>query len=300
LEPLSFLTGRRNFQLNLLVMASEFIGRGAVMTQAVCHFVFTPSGAGCLSQALKIACRDDQVISFFDDLSFGPINPPDSSLRARWVENELGRTGWDDVTAESERFWREAPSSDHRTVAWLTRRSAKEYAGFLEWSWRMRDAPYEVVDLSNVKISRRPEHGPPRPPAFAMSLGMLHSDIICRDRLWELAEPLQQSARERYRELRQQLRSENAPLRVIDGDELVSAPISFFDSLLISYVTDNWQKVAVVVGKALVSPMDDCIIGPGDLFLVARVNSLVENDRLEIRGKSALEMHASEVRLPRT
>ncbi|UPK04200.1 DUF1835 domain-containing protein [Bradyrhizobium sp. 170] len=144
------------------------------MTQTVLHFVFTPSGAGCLSQALKTAGRDDQVISFFDDLSFGPINPPDSSLRVKWVENELGRTGWDDVTAESERFWREAPSSDHRTVAWLTRRSAKEYAGFLEWSWRMRDAPYDVVDLSNVKVSYRPEHGPPRPPVFAMSLGMLH------------------------------------------------------------------------------------------------------------------------------
>jgi hypothetical protein len=28
--------------LNLLVMASQFIGRGAVMTQTV-HFVFTPS-----------------------------------------------------------------------------------------------------------------------------------------------------------------------------------------------------------------------------------------------------------------
>jgi hypothetical protein len=280
-------------------MASEFIGRGAVMTQTILHFVFAPSGAGCLSQALKTAGRDDQVISFFDDLSFGPINPPDSSLRAKWVENELGRTGWDDVTAESELFWRGAPSSDHRTVAWLTRRSAKEYAGFLEWSWRMRDASYEVVDLSNVKISRRPEHGPPRPPAFAISLGMLHPDIICRDRLWELAEPLQQSVRERYQELWQQLRSENAPLRVIDGDELASAPISFFDSVLMSCVTDNWRKVARVVGQALVLPMDDCIIGPGDLFLVARVNSLVENGRLEIRGKSALEMHASEVRLPR-
>jgi hypothetical protein len=294
------LTGRRNFQLNLLVMASEFIGRGAVMTQAACHFVFTPSGAGCLRQALKTAGRDDKVISFFDDLSFGPINPPDSSLRAKWVENELGRTGWDDVTAESERFWRGAPSSDHRTVAWLTRRSAKEYAGFLEWSWRMRDASYEVVDLSEVKVSHQPEHGLPRPPAFAMSLGMLHPDIICRHRLWELAEPLQQSVRERYQELWQQLRSENAPLRVVDGDELVSAPISFFDWLLMSCVTDNWRKVARVVGQALVLPMDDCIIGPGDLFLVARVNSLVENGRLEIRGKSALEMHASEVRLPRT
>jgi hypothetical protein len=299
------LTGGCNFQLNsdkhwILVTSSEFVGGGPVMAQAVLHFVFTPSGAGCLSQALKTAGSDDQVIPFFDDLSFGPINPPDSSLRAKWVENELGRTGWDDVTAESERFWREAPSSDHRTVAWLTRRSAMEYAGFLEWSWRMRDARYEVVDLSEVKVSRRLEHGPPRPPVYAMSLGMLHPDIICRDRLWELAEPLQQTVRRRYRDLWQRLRSENTPLRVIDGDELVSAPISFFDSLVMSYVTDNWQKVARVVGQALVSPMDDCIIGPGDLFLVARVNALVESGRLEIRGKSALEMHASEVRLPRT
>jgi hypothetical protein len=269
------------------------------MTQTVLHFVFTPSGAGCLNQALKAAGRDDQIIIFFDDLSFGPINPPDSSLRAEWVENELGRTGWEDITAESERFWK-APSSDHRTVAWLTRRSAKEYAGFLEWAWRMRDAPYDVVDLSNVKVSRRSEHGPPRPPVLAMSLGMLHPATISQDRLWELAEQLQQTVREQYQHLWQQLRSENAPLRIVDGDELVSAPISFFDSLLMSFVTDNWRKVARIVGEALVAPMDKCIIGPGDLFLSARVNALVESGRLEIRGQSAFEMHASEVRLPAT
>jgi len=269
------------------------------MTQTVLHVVFTPSGAGCLSEALKTAGRDDQVISFFDDLSFGPINPPDSSLRAKWVANELGWTGWDDVTAGSERFWRGTPSADHRTVGWLTRRSAMEYAGFLEWSWRMGDAPYEVVDLSDVKVSYRPEHGPPRPQASAMSLGMLHPDIICQDRLWELAEPLQQTVRERHRNLWQQLRSENAPLRVIDGDVLVSAPISFFDSLLMSYVTDSWQKVAQIVGQALVSPMDDCIIGPGDIFLAARINALVKRGRLEFQGKSALEIRFSEVRLPR-
>lgn len=271
-----------------------------VMTRAVLHFVFTPSGAGCLNQALKAAGRDDQVIIFFDDLSFGPINPPDSSLRAKWVEEELGRTGWDDITAQSERFWRRAPCPDHRTVAWLSRRSAMEYAGFLEWARRMRNAPYDVVDLSNVKISHRPEHGPSRPPALAMSLGMLHPATISRDRLWELAEPLQQSARERYRDIWQRLRTENAPLRVVNGDELVSAPISFFDSLLMSFVTNDWQKVAWIVGQALVAPMDDCVIGPGDLFLVARVNALVESGRLESRGKSASDIQASEVRLRRT
>jgi len=163
----------------------------------------------------------------------------------------------------------------------------------------MGDAPYDVVDLSNVKVSR-PEHGPPQPPVFAMSLGMLHPDIIGRDRLWELSEPLQQTVRERYRDLWQRLRSENAPLRVVDGGELVSAPISFFDSLLMSFVTDNWRKVARIVGEALVAPMDNFIIGPGDLFLSARVNALVESGQLEIRGQSAFEMHASEVRLPAT
>jgi Protein of unknown function/Domain of unknown function (DUF1835) len=267
------------------------------MTQATLHVVFTPSGAGCLLQALKSAGRDDQMSIFFDDLSFGPINPPNASLRAKWVENELGREGWDEVTAASERFWREAVSSDHRKVAWLSRRSAMEYAGFLEWLSRLGDAPCEVVDLSEVKISYRPEHGP-RPPRLAMSLGMLHHDTIRDHKLWDLAEPLQMTERNRYLELWRQLRSENAALRVSDADKLVSAPISFFDSVLMSYVMDNWQKVSRVVGPALASQMDEWIRQTDDMVLAARINALANSGRLEIRGKSALEMFCSEVRLP--
>ena len=132
-----------------------------------------------------------------------------------------------------------------------------------------------------------------------MTLAMLHHDRIRFNRLWDLAERLQQNARERYLDLWRQLRIENTRLRVLDGEKLVSAPISFFDSLLMSYVTDSWQKVAQIVGQALVSPMDDCIIGPGDIFLAARINALVKRGRLEFQGKSALEIRFSEVRLPR-
>lgn len=269
------------------------------MTQTTLHFVFSPSGAVNLAEALEQTGRDDQVVTFYDDLSFGPINPPDSISRVKWVEDELGRTGWDEVTAESERGWQEALSPDARKVAWLTRRSSMEYAGFLEWLWRLGDAPYEVVDLTEVKVSHHQEHGPPRPPRLAVSLGMLNHDTICRDKLWDLAGPLQMTERRRYLDLWQQLRSENAPLRVIDGDKLVSASISYFDTLLISYVTDDWQKIAMIVGRALASQMDDCIFQTGDLFLAARVNALVEAGRLELQGKSALEMRFSEVRLPR-
>jgi hypothetical protein len=260
--------------------------------------VFTPSGAGCLVQALRKAGRDDQVIACFDDMSFGPINPADPFLRAEWVEKELGRTGWHEVSADSERVWDEAGCPSNRKVAWLSRRSAMEYAGFLEWLWRRGDAPCEVVDLTDVTVSHRPEHGPPRPPALAMSLGMLPPDRIGDDKLWDLAEPLQTAERRRYLDLWRQLRSENAPLRVIDGGKLSSAPISFFDSILMSYVTENWQKVARVVGHALASQMDDRAIQTGDIVLAARVNALVESGRLEFQGKSPLEMRFSEVRLP--
>jgi hypothetical protein len=269
------------------------------MTQTTLHVVFTSSGADSLSQALKNAGRDDQVVACFDNLSFGPINPPDSSLRATWVENELGWTGWGDAAPEPERFWYEALSSSHRKVAWLSRRSAMEYAGFLEWLWRLGDQPCEIVDLTDLKVSRRPEHGPPTPATLAVSLGILTPKQIDDNHLLDQAKTLSATARREHQTLWRQLRSENAPLRVLAGNTLVSAPISFFDSLVMSHVTDDWRKVARVVGQALYSQMDDCIFQTGDLFLAARVNALVEAGRLELQGRSALEMRHSEVKLPR-
>jgi len=266
------------------------------MAQRIVHVVFTPSGAGCLRGALKSAGRADEIVTFFDNLSFGPINPPDAS-RAKWVESELGRTGWDEVVSSSESFWCEARSSDHRKVAWLSRRSPMEYAGFLEWLWRLGDTPCEVVDLTDVTVSHRREPGPPRPPRLAISLAMLPHDVIASEKLWNLAEPLQTSTR--YLDLWRKLREENAPLRIVEGGNLVSAPISFFDSLLMSHATDDWQKVARIVGEGLAAEWDDGVFQTGDLVLAARVNALVECGRLECRGKNPLEMRFSEVRLPK-
>jgi hypothetical protein len=267
------------------------------MAQSILHVVFTPSGAGCLRPALKSAGRDDQVVAFFDNLSFGPINPPDAS-RARWVAGELGWTGWDEVVASSGLFWREALSSEHRKVAWLSRRSAMEYAGFLEWLWQLGDDPCEVIDLTDLKVVRRSEHGPPTPAHLAVSVAMLPPNEISDNNLFGKAETLSATARREYQALWRQLRAENTPLRVTDGNKLVSAPIDFFDSLLMSYVTSDWQKVAMVVGQALASEMDEHVLQASDLFLAPRVNALVGGGRLELQGETALEMQSSKVRLP--
>ena len=261
------------------------------------HFVFTPSGAGCLLQALRKAGRSDPVITTYDDLSFGPINSSDPHVRAKWVADELGAPNWIEICTDSERVSDDARAPDKRKIVWLTRRSAMEYAGFLDWLSRLGDAPCDVVDLSEVMVSSPSEQEPPRPPYLAMSLGMLHPDIICRERLWELAEPLRDPVRKRYQDLWQKLLVENAPLRVIDGETLVSAPTSFFDSRVMSQVNDKWQNAMRVVGKTLVGGPNEWIIEFGDTFVMGRLMALVKSGHLDFQGEPGGELRNSKVRL---
>lgn len=138
------------------------------MTQTIAHFVFTLSGAGCLVQALRKAGRDDLVVATCHDLNFGPIDPSDPSARAKWLENELGQIDRKDA-GRSERVCDEARFPRHRKVAWFTRRSAMEYAGFLDWLWHRGDTPCDVVDLSEVELSYPPAARPTRTEGFAQS-----------------------------------------------------------------------------------------------------------------------------------
>ncbi len=96
------------------------------MSSETLHVVFTPSGAGALRDALAAEGRDDRVVSLFDNLSFGPIDSPDGSTRPAWVEEQLGYTGWDEVLAESEPFWRESLSPGPRKIVWMSRRATME------------------------------------------------------------------------------------------------------------------------------------------------------------------------------
>jgi hypothetical protein len=266
------------------------------MTQTIVHYVFTLSGSGCLVRALRSAGRNDQVVVTSHGSNVGPIDPSDPSARARWLEDELGRKD----AARSERAWDESLFPGHRKVAWLTRRSAMEYAGFLDWLWHRGDTRCDLVDLSDARISY-PEHGGSTPQKTSpISLALLDPDTIAHNRLWDLAEPLQTTERLRYRKLWDQLLSENAPLRILDGEKLVSAPITFFDEMLMSLVTEDWQKAARIIGTAMAHEMDEEIIQTGDAFLSSRLNAMAKDARLEIRGDSALDMHLGEVRLAPT
>lgn len=265
------------------------------MAASTLHIVFNSSAAAGLRDALRQAGRDERVVSLSDCLSFGPINPPDPELRRKWVEKELGYTGWEDVVGQATSFWPEALSISNRRIAWLSRRSTQEYAGFLEWLWRLGEEPIEVIDLTDVMVVGNKNE--PSKPHLAISLGILPPNQILENNLLNRTEKLTRVLRARYRELWGRLRTENAPLRILSEGELASAPISFFDPLLLSCATPEWQKATRVIGEALADFWETSVLQTGDIVLCARARALTGAGRLESRG-DLTDIQNSQLRLP--
>jgi hypothetical protein len=263
-----------------------------MMMQPIVHIVFAISGGGLLRQALRKAGRDEKVAEIWPDLNVGPLDPSDPAARAKWLEKEIGRV---EPEASSERIWNETRFPDHRNVAWFTRRSAIEYAGFLGWLWQRGEAPCDIVDLTDVEIKYPPRTDPPEPWTLP-SLALLHPDIIHRNKLWDLARPLPMSERLKHRELWAQCLAENAPLRVIEDGKLVSAPISNFDSLLIYHIGGKWQSISNLFSSVTNFHGDDGLWQTDDEFLAARIRALVESGQLEIRGDTVRSFTLGQVR----
>jgi len=274
----------------------------ADMPSETLHIVFSPSAAADLREALRQTGRDDEVVAMFDDLSFGPIAPGDPATRARWIEDELGYEGWEEVGAEMDAFWTRTLEHRGRRVAWPSRRSANDYAGYLELLWRLGDAPCEIVDMTDAVVAPSQddddeiEVAPPRP---VICLSLLPAWRIVSCGFLDRAKPLDDAARDAYHSQWGRLREENAPLRVIENGTLVSAPLTYFDERLLSGAQPMWRKAARVVAEAMMVDHDDELHQVGDLVLGARLADLAEAGRLEWRGYLP-QMRFYEVRLPKT
>lgn len=237
---------------------------------ALLHVIFSQSAAPDLQQALSLAGRPDEVTFCPDNFSFGPINPGDQAQREAWLGDvlNLDPQGFD----TDEPFWRQALVRDRPLVAWTSTRVAQERAGFLEWVWRLGDAPCAVIDLSETRV------GPD--PAI---LGLLDAEKILAAGLLDLARPLEPAERRRHHETWRRLRSENAPLRTIQGGELASAPLEVFDQRLVSHVTDDWTRAARVIGGVLAEAFDDHVFQTNDFVLMSRLRALIEIGAVEAR-----------------
>jgi hypothetical protein len=254
------------------------------------HAVFNMSAAESIRQAFSQIGRHELVLGFPDNLSFGPIDPPSARLRHVWIENELG-VDFEEVVQTADRFWAETASSAALPVAWMSTLDAAEYCGFLEFVRRRGDAPFRVVIFTGFEYAGNGET-----IIAAASLGLVPPDQIVEARLFDHEKELRPDEIEAFLEMWRRLRQENAPLRVVDGTGLVSAPITHFDDAIVSCASGDWQKgtslVATTMSQLSARPLDRA---PSDLLLWARVRALGEAGILETTG-DGIEMWSTLVR----
>lgn len=238
------------------------------------HVMFSPSAAGTLQYTLGALGRDDAVVRVFDDFSVGPIADDNPATRAKWMESELGYD-WLDVSGRNSAVIEATAAARGPIVAWHSTNVAKVAAGFLWWLSHIGDTPCRVVRAPSIPVLRSEK--------IAALLG---SDValseaeraICNDR-WA------------------RLKFEDAPLRVIEDHELISAPITHFDSALLSNASTEWRKMALIVGTTLAEAADTAVYQVSDLVLAARLATLAEDGTLEWRGDLS-HMTKCEIRLP--
>jgi len=248
------------------------------------HIVFTPAAGGYLREALMHVGRQDVVVFLTDSFELGPINPPEPEARKLWIEGQSGFEDWNWPYLDARVFWQHALSPGYRRkVAWPSRRSVHDYCGFLEWLWRLGDAPCEIVDMTDVKL--RTDGDATQHAVF--SLGGLTADDILGAGLLDSVRELTPELREQYRSLWGRLRVENGPLRVLTPEGFVSAPISYFDEMLLSHVPPRWEPAETPVIAMAVHFAEIGLFQADMLFLQARVGALVKEGKVEARGDLA-------------
>jgi hypothetical protein len=256
------------------------------------HIAPGASAGGSLRQAIHDAGRNEDVLSFRDDLSCGPIDSDDLSPRVAWWTRFYG-DDWETEVAPLEAFWERVATTDDRLVVWFGRHSALEQAFFLSWADRIAERPYSIIDVTGLRLpSNRPDG------SRALSRPTPAVSILPPYQLRSLFGSERQVAAQEVEEARRQwrrLRAENAPFRIVTPAGLVSAPVDHFDPLLMDCVNTEWRKVARVIRDTM-GLNSEPYLQTGDIMLLARIIALIDQGKLLAEG-DPWDMQSSRVRL---
>jgi len=89
------------------------------------HIAAGHSAVGSLREAIREADRDDEVLTFIDDLSCGPIDTDEASVRAAWW-GQFHSRGLEAGEILGQ-FWDRVASADDHIVVWFSRHCACEH-----------------------------------------------------------------------------------------------------------------------------------------------------------------------------
>ena len=246
------------------------------------HVVPSLSARASLKKALSEGRAEDRILPFLDDLSCGPIASLTSAVRVSWWNEYFD---WPSAANEFQDFWEQVDTAEERIVLWFGKHSAREFAFRLAWAAHMNGRPYDVIDVSSQVLQI---------PMQNRVVSVMPAESLAQLAGREQAVSAEEDAKNREDWFR--LKKENAFFRIVTPDGLVSVAADHFDDLLLQQAETRWRKIAYVLGNALAASSEP-YHQIGDLMLSVRLESLIDQGKLEVDG-DPLDIQACFVRLP--
>src|SRR5262249_28530914 len=135
------------------------------MSQEMINIVFGKLAKTTLAHALAMRQKQEQILTFPDDLSFGPINPPWGSQRLKWIADNfhLSASKWDVFPNQLERLVSLISAPDAKIICWICPNSVYEYCGFSEIIYRtpgknfylINTMSFDFTQSASAKVSER-------------------------------------------------------------------------------------------------------------------------------------------------
>lgn len=242
--------------------------------QAVTHLVFCPSASGLVRQAVARMGRRDWVLTMMDQRYFGPLAAEDPDGRGNWLNASWCETGWPELLREDFRLPEISRQRGPRLVAWYAPEQAAQFANFLWWL-----AQVDGVAVHEMAV---PELGFKNVAAIAELLG--GEQLLREERRTSLTETWAR------------LRSEDALLRIMEDDRLVSADVDVFDALILDFVPFAWERTIRVVGDTFSTICAETGHYFDDRFVCYRLRAMAQSGSVEWSGGE--DMRDSWIRRP--
>lgn len=265
------------------------------MPKAVVNIVFGKLAKKILRASLQISGRRESISTFPDDLSFGPINPPNGARRLKWIDDtfHLSPERWGIFPTRLDGWFDLIRNKYSTIVCWVCRHSAYECCGLYECARRIRRKDFYFIDtmaidstgvvnanMLDLQLATRLAHMSPT----------IAAQLIGKESL------VSPSLRAMWRRTWQGLRVENAPFRTVGPHGISSVSISHFDTVLLSNVATEWRSVRRVVTYAAVEANQNNFFRVDMMALTGRLQALVTERKIEARGDISQWLTA-EVRL---
>ena len=255
------------------------------------HIVFSDASKGVLGFYLRTKDSDlkGEILGIREDYSIGPIHKIGTNAgmntRISWLKDMLDKVSireyFEEIDKDLYKTYDEITDikEDSKVVIWHANNTSDQI-GLRFVLKHLNTKNVHEVNVSETKIKNENNED-----MYPISLGQCHP--TCVGKIIKNVKPIDKVMQEQLSNEWDELKTTTDSLRILENDIIIGVEEKYFDKDILLNCDTEFINAAEVVGSTMGS-IDHLV---GDSFLDYRVRNLIDEDKLEYRGKLDMLRH---------